>query len=176
MGKNLQSLTLASTLMAASCSTAVQHAAVDNVNKRTEREYDCSSLDLTKKPGFKTSFMVGENRFCYNVSLSRGELSEAIFDCDDRGNPLAGHSIAIRGLSGQYKGYMKMNVVVEVFGDSITYVPFLRSPHGKIIYDNGVAELGNLEQLFKNGKRMLELSKNRPDVCKELLEYQPEVL
>jgi len=170
-------------LLAMGCSSSTQQAKVNNPEPV---EPDCSSLDLTQKVDFSTSFTFGEDRFCYRIS-SRGEhYFDAIGNCDEQGRPLPKSVIVIREFAGPKAGYMESKVFLDVSGDSMDYILFNRELSGKInllnSHNTPVANVpdsieqllqnGTMEQVFQNGAELLDQIKNYPAVCKELVKYK----
>lgn len=152
------------------CSPAAQQTKVPT----EEPAPDCSSLDLTQKVGFSTSFIVDEIKYCYRITNEENSYSEVIFDCDDQGKPLEGHAVIIRNFTGPEKGYMQLLAVLKVSEEYIDYISFFREPSGGISTLPFAPVPDNLEELFSKGGRMLDQTKNVPQVCKELLEYKTQ--
>lgn len=169
-------LPLTTILLAMNCSPSVQQAEVKTkpeVTVTAKQEYDCSNLDLTQKVGFFTSFTYRGERFCYHISSNDEHYYEGIADCDELGRPLPEHVVAVREFAGSKKGFMQLNMVLEVNGNTVNYLPFYREPSGEIrarFPESPVPH--NLEQLFYLGGKKLDTVKNFPQVCKELLEYK----
>lgn len=166
-------LSLTAALSAINCSPAAQQAKVSS-QAGSAQKYDCSSLDLTQKAGFSTSYVANKEKFCYDISSEEGRYYDFIANCDERKMPLPGYAAVLREFAGPEKGLIELRLVLKVSGDSIEYIPFVREPSGEISTLPGVPKEifpKNLEQLFSNGVEMLDQAKNVPEVCKELLEY-----
>lgn len=181
-------LSLAAALLL-SCSTTPQiKAPAQEKLPARESAPDCSSLDLTQKVGFSTSFTFGGDRFCYHIS-SRGEhyFSHDIGTCDEQGRPLPKSVMVTRKFAGSKAGHMQSKVILDVSGDSMEYIQFYREPSGKISLldpqNTPVADVpygielllqnGTMEQLFQNGAKLLDQMRYHPPVCKELVMYKP---
>lgn len=134
---------------------------------------DCSSLDLTQKVGFETSFYYEGNKFCYRINSNEKAYAEVLFTCDNQKNPLEDRAVVIRNFAGPNLGHMQVNLILKVLpGGLFEYVPFVRNPLGEIRTPLPHAiPPTNLEQLFQDGARMLDQTKKLPSVCKELVEY-----
>ncbi len=170
-------LSLTTALLAINCSPAAQQTKV-STQAEPAQKYDCSSLDLTQKVGFTTSYVSNGETFCYDISYEEGRHYDFIAFCDERKMPLPGYATVLREFAGPEKGLIELRVVLEVSGDSIEYIAFVREPSGEISTLPGIPkELfpENLGQLFSNGAKMLDQAKNVPEVCKELLEYKTSV-
>ena len=170
MGPKYLSLTAA--LLAINCSPSAQQK---EVRSRPEPAPDCSTLDLKQKAGFSTSFTAEGEKFCYGINSEEGSYYDFIANCDNQEMPLQGYVAFLRGFAGPEKGFMELRIVLEVSGDSIKYVPFVRNPSGEISTLSDASVPNILEQLFSNGTTMLDQAKNFPKVCKELLEYRPSI-
>ncbi|MDO8511133.1 MAG: hypothetical protein Q7S55_03120 [Nanoarchaeota archaeon] len=170
-------------LLAIGCSSSTQQA---KVNDPVPVEPDCSSLDLTQKVDFFTSFTHGEDRFCYLIS-SRGEhYFDAIGNCDEQERPLPKSATVTREFAGPKVGYMELKLILAVSGYSIDYIQFYREPSGEIgtniaqnspmfSYPDDIGQLlqnGIIEGLFQSGVSILDETKNYPPVCKELVRYK----
>lgn len=167
---------LTAAIVMMNCNPSVQQTEVKKPEPAAK--YDCSSLDLTKKAGFSTSFVANGEKFCYHIKSREEHYYEGMGNCDAKGMPLPGSATIIREFAGPEKGYTQLNLVLEVNGDYLE-LPFFREPSGEISTLPTLPE--NLEQLFTGnigllfivGERRLDQARDLPQLCKELLEYQP---
>lgn len=176
-------------LLTAGCSASTPQAKVEpaKVQHPEPVEPDCSSLDLTKKVDFSTSFTFGEDRFCYRISSRGQHYFDAIGNCDEQGTPLPKSATVIREFAGPKAGYMESKVILDVSGDSMNYLLFNRELSGKInLLDShntpvtsvpaSIEQLlqdGSMEQIFQNGAELLDQIRYHPAVCTELMKYRP---
>ena len=156
------------------CSPAAQPTKAPTPAPELVREPDCSSLDLTSKVGFHTSFTISERRFCYAISSKENHYYDKITECDSKGMPLPQQGITIREFAGPNKGYMELIYILKVYGNDFDYIPFWRDASGKIsTLPSGVMP-DNIGKVLDAGKNMLDVVKTTPEVCQRLMEYKPK--
>jgi len=137
-------------------------------------QLNCSSLDLTKKVGFSTSFIDQGEKWCYNIMSIEGVYSDRIYNCDNKKKPLPGTVMVTREFTGPRKDFMQLNHILNVSENTIVYEPYWREPSGKIGTFPFVDIPKNIEQEFTRGSARLDRAKNLPEVCQQLLEYKPK--
>jgi len=152
------------------CSPAAQST---KVLSPEPQKPDCSSLDLTQKVGFATSFTVGGEKSCYRIRSKENHYYDYFSNCDEQGMPLPERLEIMREFAGPKVGSMQMNYILSVSGKKIEYIPFWRDTSGKISTVPFAPIPEDLEDYFHRGSMMLDQAKNLPEVCQQLLEYKP---
>ena len=134
---------------------------------------DCSSLDLTQKVGFSTSYITDENKFCYKIVSNGAYFFDSLSLCDAQGRPIPGYLEFIRDFAGPKKGEMQINSILQVSDTRKEFIPFWREASGKIstILFRDVPK--DMESNFQHGAKMLDQARTLPEVCQELLKYKP---
>ncbi len=170
-------LSLTTILLAMNCSPSVQQTEVKTkpeVKVTAKQEYDCSSLDLTRKVGFSVSFTMAGKHLCYRIQkvvlpLQAERYLDSLAECDDYGKTPKDGLVFIREFMGPEKGRLQINYVLDAAGD---YIPFWREPSGEINspFEPIPEEVG---KLFDLTPTMLDKTKNHPQICPGLLEYKP---
>lgn len=164
-------------ILATGCSPSNQQTEVSTPEPAPvlTQEPDCRSLDLTQKLGFKATFLVVEvGKFCYRIGSKEKHLYDEIFRCDDLNRPLPEYYMVMREFSGPNKDSMQINVVLSVSNETMEYLPFWRDSSGKFSsLPLQSLPQQELEEMFYQGKQMLDQVREVPSVCKKLSEYKP---
>ena len=135
---------------------------------------DCRNLDLTQKVGFSTRFDADGDKYCYRIDRKENHFYDQLYQCDEQYRPMSDNFMIAREFAGPRKGEMQINAVRAVEGDNMDYIPFWRDPQGKITSVPHQKIQPELEDMFYRGRKMLDMTKNHPYVCLELLDYNPK--
>lgn len=135
---------------------------------------DCSSLDLTQKVGFSTSFMDDGKNFCYKIQSRGAYFFDSLWQCDAQGKQLSEQLEFIRDFAGPGKGEMDINYILNVSETRKEFIPFVRKTSGEIYSPLPFVDVPkDMETYFQQGAKMLDQAKKVSEVCKKLLEYKP---
>ncbi len=172
MNKNMYAMMAAAAM--AGCSPSLEKRAEVPAVKEVQEVSNCDSVNLAEKVGFNVQLNTGIENFCYGVRAEEGNLNEYFTPCDQNMMPVADQLIVLRTFEGVDKGSMELRYVVASHDDTFQYVPFWRSADGSVttIFPNQVPE--NIEYVFQKGADVLNQAKALPEVCQELLKYQPQ--
>ena len=131
------------------------------------KQYDCSLINLQDKVGF--SVQVGtEKKVCYSIQSTAVQSYEYIGFCEPTEKTVEFY----RNFAGLNKGGMEMNYISNFLG-ILAYIPFSRTSSGDITISS-LMEMPReeVEQIFQKGARLLDSTRNSPEVCRKLQDYK----